>query len=70
MNPLKTAWFLIFSSESIIKHAVEMKEAMEAQGISQDDFVAYSLDLMGSSITGKKWGNENEDRDPEREPER
>ncbi len=56
LDPLKTALFLIFSSESIIKHTVEMKDAMEAQGISQDDFVSYSLDLMGSGITGKKWG--------------
>ncbi len=55
IDPLKTAWFLIFSSESIIKHTAEMKEVMEAQGISQDDFVAYSLDLMGSGVTGKKW---------------
>ncbi len=56
IDPLKTAWFLIFSSESIIKHTAEMKEAMEARGMSQDDFVTYSLDLMGSSVTGKKWG--------------
>lgn len=56
IDPLKTAWFLIFSSESIIKHTVEMEEAMKAQGISQDDFVTYSLDLMRSSIAGKKRG--------------
>lgn len=56
IDPLKTAWFLIFSSESIIKHTVEMKDAMEAHGISQDDFVFYSLDLMGSGVAGKKWG--------------
>ena len=56
LDPLKTAWFLIFSSESIIKHTVEMKETMESQGISLDDFVTYSLDLMGSGVAGKKWG--------------
>jgi TetR/AcrR family transcriptional regulator len=56
IDPLKTALFLIFSSESIIKHTVEMKDMMEAQGISPDDFVAYSLDLMGTGIAGKKWG--------------
>lgn len=56
IDPVKTAWFLIFSSESIIRHTVEMKGAMEAQGISQDDLVSYSLDLMGSSIAPKKSG--------------
>ena len=56
LEPLKTALFLIFSSESIINHSVELKDAMEAQGISQDDFVYYSLDLMGSSISAKKLG--------------
>ena len=56
IDPLKTALFLIFSSESIIRHTVEMKDAMEAQGISPDEFVTYSLDLMGSGVTGKKWG--------------
>lgn len=56
IDPQKTALYLAFSSEGIIKHTAEMKDAMEAQGISQDDFVMYSLDLMGSGVTGQKWG--------------
>jgi TetR/AcrR family transcriptional regulator len=58
IDPAKTAWFLILASEGIINQSACKMLALESQGISQDDFVMYSLGLMGGaiSITGK-WRN-------------
>jgi hypothetical protein len=50
VDPKKTAWFLIFSLQSVIDGSARMKAVMEAQGVSQDEFVEYSLGLMGEGF--------------------
>jgi TetR/AcrR family transcriptional regulator len=54
IDPIKTAWFLIFASESVINHSAELKAALESQGVSQDEFVEYSLGLMADGIMAKR----------------
>lgn len=57
IDPLKTAWFLIFASESVINRSSELKEALEAQGVSQDEFVEYSFGIMSRGVmTGQRKG--------------
>jgi len=51
IDPAKTAWYLIFSSEGIISQSVCKTLALESEGISQDDFFKYSLGLMGDAIS-------------------
>ena len=53
IDPLKTAWYLIFSLQSAIDNSARFKAVMEAQGVSQDAFVAYALGLMGDSVIAR-----------------
>jgi AcrR family transcriptional regulator len=50
LDPVKTAWFLMFASSGVIDHSAEQRQAMEAQGISHEEFVLYALDIMGGGI--------------------
>jgi TetR/AcrR family transcriptional regulator len=58
LDPIKTAFFLIFSSQGVINQSAMLKAAIEANGISQDEFVRFSLDLMGNGVSKtKNWRN-------------
>jgi len=54
LDPLKTAWFLIFSSSGVIDHSAEHRQTMEAMGISHEEFVLYALNIMGIGISNDK----------------
>ncbi len=54
VDPIKAAFYLIFSSEGIINQSATHKEEMESKGISQDEFVEFSLDMMGNGLS-KSW---------------
>lgn len=56
MDPVKTTLYLVLASEGIINRSAQLKETIGSLGISQDEFVAYALEIMGSGVTNEGWG--------------
>ncbi|WP_230739925.1 TetR/AcrR family transcriptional regulator [Methanooceanicella nereidis] len=50
VNPLMTAMFLIRSTESVIDISETDKKSLETMGVSHDDLIRYSLEMMRRAI--------------------
>jgi TetR/AcrR family transcriptional regulator len=51
VDPIKAAFYLIYASEGVINHSARYKTEMESLGISQDEFVEFSLNSMGGGLS-------------------